>query len=186
MRKVAFIFALGLACLGMAGETLPPEEGGGRLAAAALARYSAPGEPARYAELIRSLLKPEAELGAPAERLRLPVQSHPNGRPKVMVRAERAWVSRDMQWLRGRNVRVETLAPDGTVEASVEAEEAAVDRAGQLAVAKGRVVARQGGDRLEGVGALMDLGAQYVRILRGGTIWTRRLGEVSLTERGMF
>ncbi len=185
MKAFVSIVLAALACRGAA-EALPMEGPGGRLAPEALARYAAPGEPARYAELIRSLAKPAEELGAPARNLRLPVQSHPDGRPKVMVRADEAWASPDMMWLRGRNVRLESLTPEGAVEAVLEADEAAVDRKAMLAVAKGRVRARNGEDRLTGVGALADLEAHYVRILSKGTIWTKRLGGVSLTERGLF
>lgn len=184
MRTLALFFAALAACHAVA--ALPPEEGGARLDPEALARYVAPGEPARYAELIRSLSKPAEELGAPARNLRLPVRSYPDGRPKLVVTAAEAWASADMMWLRGRTVRLESLTPEGVVESVLEADEAAVDRKAMLAVAKGRVRARNGGDRLTGVGALADLDAHYVRVLSRGTIWTRRLGGVDLTERGLF
>ena len=140
------------------------EEAGGRLAPEALARYAAPGEPARYAELIRSLAKPTEELGAPARNLRLPVQSHPDGRPKVMVRADEAWASPDMMWLRGRNVRLESLTPEGAVEAVLEADEAAGDREAELAGGEGGGGARNGGGRPGGGGGVGGCGGGSVLV----------------------
>ena len=157
-----------------------------KLTPEALERYSAPGEPARYVALLKQLRRPAEELGSPAKNLRLPVQSWPDGRAKTIVFAPEAWVTEDMQNLRGRKVRVEHFKEDGSPAGEMEAEEVVVDRTQMLAVAKGRVFVAFGGDRMQGVGALADLQAQYVRILRRAQIETGRLGAADFTERGMF
>lgn len=157
-----------------------------RLAPEALARYAAPGKPVRYKALIEELKAPPERLGKPARNLRLPVRCFPDGRPQTLVFAEEAWVSPDMQRLRGRKVRMEHLRADGSVEATLEAEEAAMDRATMLAVAKGAVRATQEGDVLTGNGALADLEARYVKVLSRASITTQRMGEVDFASRGMF
>lgn len=157
-----------------------------RLSEEALARYRAPGKPERYITLIKQLNTPGETLGSPAIRLRLPVRSWPDGRPRTMLFAEEAWVAPTMQNLRGRTVRVEHYREDGSLEAVLEADEVVVDRAAMLAVAKGRVSGTLNGDKLSGRGALIDLDAQYVRILYKACITTRRTGEVDFTSRGMF
>lgn len=167
--------------------SLPPTpEAEERLSAEALARYQAPGDPSRYLELMKQLNAPGDTLAAPARRLRLPVRSWPDGRPQTMVFAEEAWVSPTMQSLRGRKVRVEHYREDGSLEAILEADEIVVDRTTMLAAAKGFVTGELGEDRLSGRGALIDLDAQYVRILSKACIQTRRTGEVDFTSRGMF
>lgn len=157
-----------------------------RLTPEALARYAAPGKPVRYKALIEELKTPPETLGKPARNLRLPVRCFPDGRPQTLVFAEEAWVSPDMQRLRGRKVRMEHLRADGTVEATLEADEAAMDRATMLAVAKGSVRATQEGDVLTGNGALADLDARYVKVLSRASIVTKRMGEVDFASRGMF
>lgn len=157
-----------------------------RLTDEAIARYLAPGEPSRYLDLIKQLNVPGETLGPPAKKLRLPVKSWPDGRPKTMVFAEEAWVAPTMTGLRGRKVRVETYRVDGTVESVLEADEVVVDRNVMLAVAKGRVTGMLNEDRISGRGALVDLDAQYVRLLYKACIITRKTGDVDFTSRGMF
>lgn len=152
----------------------------------ALARYHAPGDPGRYLELIKQLNEPGDTLGPPAKGLRFPARSWADGRPRTMIVAEEAWVNPTMTGLRGRNVRVETYHEDGTVEAVIEADEVIVNRETMLAVAKGRVTGTLGGDAISGRGALVDLDAQYVRILYKACIMTRKTGDVDFTSRGMF
>lgn len=191
MRRLFFMSFICLLSVCLRAETarevLPvTPEAEARLSAEALARYSAPGEPARYLELLKQLNTPGDTLGAPAKRLRLPVKSWPDGRPQTMVYAEEAWVSATMQSLRGRKVRVEHYREDGELEAVLEADEIVVDRETKLAAAKGRITGAFSGDQLSGRGALIDLDAQYVRILSRACIITRRTGDVDLTSRGMF
>lgn len=155
-----------------------------RLTPEALARIAAPGAPQRYKALIEEL-KAQPE-GRPTRGLRLPVRSFPDGRPQTMVYAEEAWVSPDMRHLRGRRVRMEHLREDGTVEATLEAAEATMDRTEMLAVAKGAVRATQEGDVLTGNGALADLEARYVKVLSRASITTKRMGEADFADRGFF
>lgn len=157
-----------------------------RLSEEALARYVAPGEPARYLDLMKQLNVSDETLGPPAKALRLPIKSWPDGRPKTMVFAEEAWITPTMTGLRGRKVRVENYREDGSIEAVLEADEVVVDRTAMLAAAKGRVTGVLGDDKISGRGALIDLDAQYVRLLYRACIITRKTGDVDLTSRGMF
>ena len=157
-----------------------------RLSEEALARYAEPGRPERYKSLLLQMRDAPETLGAPAKQVRLPVQSWPSGRAKTMVFANEAWVTLDLQGLRARTVRVENYREDGSLEGSLEAEEVLVDRTQQLAVVKGRVAGNFGGDRLSGVGALIDFQAQYVKLLRHARIETGRLARADFTARGLF
>jgi len=187
--RLAFLTILMLGCVTLrAGNDTPSadEEAEGRLADAALARYAAPGDASRYKTLVEQIKQPPEGLGAPALNLRLPVRSFPDGRPQVVVHAEQAWVAADLRHLRGRKVRMVQFDETGAEEATLEAEEAIVDRTEMLAVAKGTVNATFGKDRLSGNGAVADLNARYVKVLSRAKIVTPRTQELKLTERGLF
>lgn len=151
-----------------------------------LARYSELGSALRYKTLIESLRKPISKMGAPARDLRLPVRSFEDGRPQTTVHAKEAWITLDTNYLRGRQVVVTQFNEDGSVNALLTADELAVDRTTMLAVAKGKVRGEMGGDVLTGVGALADLNNKYLRIVKRAVITTKRMGEVKLTDRGIF
>lgn len=152
----------------------------------ALARYSEPGNPTRFRPLLLAMQRPAEEIGSPARNLRLPVRSWPDGRPQIMVQAEEAWITLDTNILRGRNVHVEQYREDGSLEAVLDADEILVDRTKMLGVAKGQVRSKMGSDTFCGNGALVDLENRYLRILKQACITTQRMGEVNLTDRGLF
>lgn len=184
---VVWMMLLGASAYAFAASDSIAKAAEARLSEEALARYSAPGNPARYGELLQWARVPVEELGDPASGLKLPVQSWPDGRTRTLVLAKEAWISgEDLAWVRGRRVRVEQFRADGELEGVLEADEVAVDRASMLAVVKGRVKGNFGNDRLTGVGALVDLDANYVKILKKAEILTKRLGDAKLTERGIF
>lgn len=156
------------------------------LSEAALARYSSPGETVRYKSLLEALRQPAETLGTPARNLRLPVRTFEDGRPQVVVTAVEAWITLDTNLLRGRKVHVEQYREDGSLEAVLDADEAMVNRAEMLAVAKGKVHGMMDGDALTGVGALVDLEAKYLRIIKRGCIKTKRMAGANFTDRGIF
>lgn len=185
--KGTVAIAVALACASLAAEPAAETwEATVGVSPEAVARYSAPGDPARYKALLLDLRKPRETLGTPSTQLRMPVRSFPNGREEVVLHAEQGWISLDMMKLRGVKVRVETFDEAGNLVATLWADEAAVDRATKLAAAKGRVRLVRGGDTLTGNGALADLGTRYVRVLRDAQIETGRLKGADLTRRGMF
>lgn len=156
------------------------------LSAEALARYTAPGAPMRYKALLEALQDDPEKLGSPARNLRLPVRSFPDGRPEVVVQAKDAWLTLDTNLLRGRGVHVEQYREDGTLEAVIDADEIIVNRSEMLGVAKGKVRGEMEGDVLSGMGALVDLEAKYLRIIKRACIETKRMGEVKLIDHGVF
>ncbi len=161
--------------------------GDGTLDPALVARIAAPGAPERYAALEAELTKPTDELGPPASAIRLPAQSFPDGRTKTLVLADLAWFSEDLQTIRIKELRVEQYAEDGTLEGTLEADNAVVDRQAMLAVADGAVrLSMADGDRLTGWGAYCDLKDSYVRILRDAVIHTSKIGQVDFSDRGQF
>lgn len=187
MRIVGCLLLTALV-LGLGGRApaAPSPEAEERLSEAALARYSAPGNPERYRSLLTQMREAPETLGAPAKQVRLPVQSWPNGQAKTMVFAKEAWVTLDMQGIRARNVHVEHYREDGALAGALDAEEVLVDRTKQLAVVKGRIKGSFGPDKLSGVGALIDFETQYVKILRRARIDTGRLGKADFSARGLF
>lgn len=186
MRMTALLLAtLGVSLTGSVWAGVDPEAEA-RLSEEALARYAAPGDAARFEALNARLEAPAESLGRPAAGIRMTLRSWPNGKPRTTLFAKEAWVAEDMMSMRGRDVLVEQWHEDGSQEATVTAEEAVMDRNSMLAVAKGTVTCTRGQDRLEGKGAWMDLDSQYLKVLREGAIYTARLGDVRLTERGMF
>ena len=119
-------------------------------------------------------------------KLKMPVRAYPSGKTETMLFAEIGWTSADMMQLRGKQVRVENYREDGTLVATLTADEAAVDRTAKLAVAKGHVRIERDGDVLTGNGALADFDAEYVKMLKDAVIETDRLQGMDLTKRGMF
>lgn len=157
-----------------------------KLSDEAMMRYAEPGSVARYKKLIETLRQPLDDLGAPARELRLPIRSFPNGKPETTVLADEAWITLDTSYLRGRKVIVTQYREDGSIEAILNADEIAVDRNNMIAVVKGRLHGTMNEDTLDGVGALVDLEAKYVRIVKRAIIKTKRMGDVNLTDRGIF
>ncbi len=186
MKIVAGILGLLLVGAGLLHAEAVDYEASERLTPEALARYAQPGETVRYLTLIQELQADPEELGQPAKNLRLPVRSFPNGRPQTMVYADEAWVSPDMMHLRGRKVLVEHFNADGTLDSSLAADEAVVDRTAMLAVIKGAVKVTTGEDVLTGRGALADLNVRYVKVLGKACITTKRMGDADFSNRGFF
>ncbi len=194
MRRVAFMglaFLLGAvatptwASSALDAEGFPPEVAQ-MVSPEAVERYCAPGKASRYRALIAHIKVPQEQLGEPARKLSIPVQSWENGMPQTVVIARLAWLAEDLNVMRGRDVTVKRFREDGSLEATIEMAEVVIDRRAMLAVAKGSVKGAFGEDRLAGNGALLDFKSRYVSVLRKGVIDTARLGGVSLTRRGMF
>ncbi len=183
---IACLFAGGWIAAAPAKDVTLDPDTEAKISAAAVKTYKEPGNTRRYKTLIESLRKPLDELGSPARQLQLPVRSYPNGRPEAVVVAEEAWITLDTNYLRGRNVVMTQYDEKGNVEAVLTADEIAVDRPQMLAVAKGNISGKMAGDRLDGNGALVDLNARYMRIIKRAIIHTKRMGDVKLTERGIF
>ncbi len=194
MRNSAFsVLLLVLGAVGapgravMASEAVDfPPEVLEKISPEALERYRAPGKASRYRALIAHIKVPQEQLGEPARKLRIPVQSWANGMPQTEVSARLAWLSEDLNVVRGRDVVVKRFREDGTLEATIEMAEVVMDRQAMLAVAKGAVRGAFGEDRIAGNGALLDFDSRYVSVLRKAVIDTARLGGVNLTRRGMF
>ena len=91
-----------------------------------------------------------------------------------------------MSVLRGRGVHVEQFKEDGSLEAVLDADEILVNRTEMLAVAKGKVRGVMEGDVLTGAGALIDMNIKYLRLIKQACIETKRMGDVKLTDRGIF
>jgi len=106
---------------------LPPEVLE-KISPEALERYQAPGKASRYRALIAHIKVPQEQLGEPARKLRIPVQSWANGMPQTEVSARLAWLSEDLNVVRGRDVVVKRFREDGTLEATIEMAEVVMDR----------------------------------------------------------
>lgn len=146
----------------------------------ACARYSAPGETARYETLLRAMKQPPETVGSPSEDVYTPLQAHTNGETKVALHAENGWMSEDLMLLRGKNVKIYSYLEDGSTESVIFANEILVDRHTMLAVLRGNVSIEMGADKLNGNGALLDLNTQYIRILRHAKIATSRLSNADV------
>jgi hypothetical protein len=183
---IACLFAGGWIAAAPAKDATLDSDTEAKISAEALKKYSEAGDIRRYKTLIESLRKPLEELGPPARQLQLPVRSYPDGRPEAVLVAEEAWITLDTNYLRGRKVVVTHYNEKGDVVAVLTADEVAVDRPQMLAVAKGNVSGTMEGDYMAGNGALVDLNAKYMRIIKRAMIQTKRMGDVKLTERGIF
>ncbi len=141
----------------------------------AIKRYKMPGEAKQFAPLLRTFAKPVETLGSPSLDLHTPVQIYPNGTIKVELEAKESWMTDDMLYLRGRQVTITSYKTDGSLEAVVKADEIAVDRRSMRAVIRGNLSFTLGNEKLTGNGAIVDLNAQYIRILSKAKIRSSRM-----------
>lgn len=153
---------------------------------AAVKRYQMPGDATTFAPLLRTFAKPVETLGPPSLDLHSPVQIYPNGAVKVELEAKESWMTDDMMHLRGRQVVVTSYKKDGSLEAVVTADEIAVDRTSMRAVIRGKVSFTFGTEKITGNGAIVDLDAQYIRILSKAMIRSSRMQDSDFSMKELF
>ena len=117
-----------------------------------------------YGDLLK-LWGETAESGAtPIENLSLPLESHPNGRIKALLRADQALVPVEGV-VRGKGVVVELYDRDGVLECLIIADNCIFDRATQRGYCKGTVRIERRDARITGEGMVWMVREQGAKIL---------------------
>ncbi len=147
------------------------------LAAVRLAAREAAGgrcPDAAWRPLVERWDTARAEMTAPVENLRLPLDYHANGRLKAALRASKAQLLAE-GLLVAEGVRVELYDAAGGVEGTLTAEACLFDRGTKLGYCVGRVSLVRGADRLKGRDLYFSTEEQFIKILSDCEIRTTRI-----------
>ncbi len=104
------------------------------------------------------------KLEAPAENVSVPIESFSNGTVKSRVTAARAHVFADTGFIWGENIRVEQYREDGTVYASLTAENCIVDRKTKSGWVAGAAQMVYGDASVKGRGIYFSLAREFIKI----------------------
>lgn len=120
---------------------------------------------AREAERLRGVYATcAAQVATPAENVTIPVETHPDGSVKTLVKAARAqyFLKEGLVW--GEAVEVRRLATNGVIEASIEAKSCVVDRATRSGWAEGAAKVTNGKTVFSGEGVYFSSSDSYVKV----------------------
>lgn len=85
------------------------------------------------------------------ERLRVPIEYHPNGRIRTQILAGQAIVA-ETGAIDAENVRIEMFTDEGALEATVDASSCHMDRDKQNITSTGNIIFKRGNIEILGVG----------------------------------
>jgi hypothetical protein len=100
----------------------------------------------------------------PIEDLRLPLEQHPDGSIKTQLFAKEARIP-EQGPIRGRQVRIEFRKPDGTLDATVHADDCMYDREKRTAASTASVRLERADVKIRGVGWQWDAATEKIRLL---------------------
>jgi hypothetical protein len=116
----------------------------------------------------------KAAMTSPVENLTLPLDYHPNGRMKAVLRATKSQiVAEGMIYAEG--VSVDLLTEDGQPDGKLTADGCLFDRVNKQGYCEGAVSVVKGTDRIKGRGMYFSIEAQFIKILSECEIRTRRI-----------
>lgn len=109
---------------------------------------------------------------APAENVSIPIESFKDGTVKSRVTAARAHVFADTGYIWGENIRVEQYREDGSVYASLVAENCIVDRKTKSGWVAGSAKMVYGDASVKGRGIYFSLTREFIKIFSQSEIRT--------------
>lgn len=122
-----------------------------------------------YADCVR-------RLEAPAENVLVPLETFPDGKVKSRVRAKKAHMFSDSGLIWGEDIRVEQFKEDGSLYASLHAENCVVDRKTKSGWVEGNAVMTYGESSVKGRGIYFSLEDEFVKIFSQSEIRTSHAG----------
>lgn len=108
----------------------------------------------------------------PAENVSIPIEAFKDGTVKSRVTAGSAHVFADTGYIWGKNIRVEQYREDGTVAASLIAENCIVDRKTKSGWVKGDAKMVYGEASVKGRGVYFSLTREFIKIFSQSEIRT--------------
>lgn len=124
---------------------------------------------AAYADCVK-------KLESPAENVSLPLESYPDGTVKSRLTAARAHMFMDSSFVWAEKIRVEQYKPDGTLAASLDAENCVVDRNTKSGWVEGAAKMVYGDNSVRGRGIYFSLPREFIKIFSESEIRTKHGG----------
>lgn len=116
------------------------------------------------------------KLEAPAEDVVIPLEYFPDGTVKSRVKAARAQIFTDTDLVWGKNVHVEQYEADGSLKATLDAENCVVDRRTRAGWVEGSAKMVYGKSSVKGRGIYFSLAREYIKIFSQSEIRTSQAG----------
>ena len=120
--------------------------------------------------------KINAKQEAPAENVSIPIESFSDGTVKSRVTAARAHVFAESGLIWGEKIRVEQYRDDGSVYASLDAENCIVDRKTKSGWVAGAAQMVYGDASVKGRGIYFSLAREFIKIFSQSEIRTGHAG----------
>ena len=124
---------------------------------------------AAYADCVK-------KLETPAENVLIPLETFSNGQVKSRVTAGRAHMFPDTGLIWGEKVRVEQFKEDGSLYASLDAENCVVDRKTKTGWVEGAAKMVYGESSVRGRGIYFSLEREFIKIFSQSEIRTTHAG----------
>ncbi len=131
---------------------------------------------AAYADCVK-------KLETPAENVLIPLETFPNGQVKSRVTAGRAHMFSDTGLIWGEKIRVEQFKEDGSLYASLDAENCVVDRKSKSGWVEGSARMVYGDSSVRGRGIYFSLTREFIKIFSQSEI---RTGHTGFDRRSLF
>lgn len=115
-----------------------------------------------------------AEMATPVENLVLPVEFHPNGRVKIVLRAKQSQMFKD-GYIFATGVHFDMFDVDGKKNGEMVMDDCLFDRERRIGYCKGRVHVNRDGDALKSRGMYFSTEPNFIKLLSECEIRTRRI-----------
>lgn len=116
----------------------------------------------------------KAAMTSPVENLMLPLDYHPNGRMKAVLRAAKSQIVAE-GLIYAEGVSVDLLTESGQPDGHLTADGCLFDRVNKQGYCEGAVSVVKGTDRIKGRGMYFSIEAQFIKILSECEIRTSRI-----------
>ena len=116
----------------------------------------------------------KAAMTSPVENLMLPLDYHPNGRMKAVLRAVKSQIVAE-GLIYAEGVSVDLLTESGEQDGRLTADGCLFDRVNKHGYCEGAVSVVKGSDRIKGRGMYFSIEAQFIKILSECEIRTTRI-----------
>lgn len=124
---------------------------------------------AAYADCVK-------KLESPAENISLPLETYQDGTVKSRLSAGKAYIFADSGFVWAERIRVEQYKEDGTIFASLDAENCVVDRNTKSGWVEGSAQMTYGDSTVRGRGIYFSLNREFIKIFSQSEIRTRHGG----------
>ncbi len=112
---------------------------------------------------------------SPAENVMFPLETFPDGTVKTRLSAKRAHLFVDSGFIWGEGIRIEQYEKDGTVNASLEADNCIVDKKSKTGWIEGSAKMTYRESSVKGRGIYFSFAREFIKILSQSEVRTKPL-----------